>query len=1289
MINLGNVTFNVGANTAALSAATASMNAFAAQVNRITQQLNTFSAKSQNSFNRTRNAINGSNQALHGFSQALALAFGPLSGLGSRINSFAGLTNSLSLSFAAVAAVSAGVGVGMYELGKQAIQTELKFERIESRLQGLSRSAHEAGADFQIMKAIADQTGNSFVVLAEQWTNVKAASKNTTLEGQKMIDIFRNISVAAAKFKLSGVQVEATFKAISQMLSKGTVQMEELKGQLGDQLPIAMQAAAMAMGTTTQKLADLIRKGKVTTEEFLEPFSKAIAQILGVDVNERIDSLTASIGRFYNAMDFFNQSLNDAVGYSTTFKYALEQLTAGINWASQNLTTIGQVAGIAAAALLGLATPGIITAVFALVRGFTALIVPIRAVGLAANALPFVRLISLITAVVTAVATLRGTTLGIANVINSPLKVSVDNYIKLQENMKVASQSTTQQLISDVKAQIEALQTQTKAMVEAQQNILRISASNRADFTRTDANRKKLRGWIRDIADALQPSSAGPANTDWFDELLPTTDEKIRGTQIAIDQMKASVTDYTTQLDKLQQIAKKPDFASLAKPPELKVDNKYADRIAKATREANQAIEALRAERNAVGQGPQAYELFQKQEEINKKIQDFRDRLIDAKVPLSEVKRLTAEYGAALKGLQADLEGPFAGLKRLAELMQTTVADGFKSFADAFADAVVEGKVNANTFIDIVKGMVKRVLSEMLMLKVMNPILNSIFKPTTPYPTLGGNSGKGAGGGFFDTLIGGLGSALGGLFGSKTSGARQAESLAKDTYTPLVPKAVGSKKQATEVVISDNVGGDKGGDFFDTLTGSIEGALEKVTASKQSQQSKQPKQLLERQASPVFNVIPKEPTILNNTPQESTTNSIQEIVNNTYNSMVPKVPLVPKMFESSETPVTPKIPEALETPKAQKAQKAPRFEVPVTPKLDALETPKFEAPEIVTPKTPKFETPPKFEAPEVLTPKTPKVLKLEAPEVETPKFATPKVPKTPRLDAPEVPETPKLDAPETPKTPRFATPEVPETPKFATPEMPKFEAPRFEAPEVPETPKFEAPEVLKLPAFETPTTPRFATPEVPETPKFETPEVPETPKFATPEVSKSSKTSTTGPVYNEIIREENSFDGLLRSIKSVLSPRSSTTEQFQVFERESTPKTMPEKDKADEISFDETFKRGGNFFNTLISGISGALGNVFESGVSTPKRAPATLANDTYTPVMPQTPAGKKQFMKVIINDKVGANISATQVVDSRGEPALDVTIDKVVSSKISRPGTSTNRAVRNMTGAKPLIVAR
>lgn len=99
--------------------------------------------------------------------------------------------------------------------------------------------------------------------------------KGTALEGQATRDIFDAVGIAATVMNLSAEQSEGAFLALSQMASKGKVQAEELRGQLGERIPGALNIAARAMGVTQAQLNDMLDKGKSMPQTFCQSSPKS------------------------------------------------------------------------------------------------------------------------------------------------------------------------------------------------------------------------------------------------------------------------------------------------------------------------------------------------------------------------------------------------------------------------------------------------------------------------------------------------------------------------------------------------------------------------------------------------------------------------------------------------------------------------------------------------------------------------------------------------------------------------------------------------------------------------------------------------------------------------------------------------------------------------------------------------------------------------------------------------------------------------------------------------------
>ncbi len=119
------------------------------------------------------------------------------------------------------------------------------------------------------LNELADQGGVDILSLTKAYTKFFASAKNTNLSLEDTRKIFANTALAGASLGLSTDDVTGAMRALEQMLSKGNVQAEEIRGQLGERLPGAFQILAKSMGLTTQELNKQLELGNVLAEEVL------------------------------------------------------------------------------------------------------------------------------------------------------------------------------------------------------------------------------------------------------------------------------------------------------------------------------------------------------------------------------------------------------------------------------------------------------------------------------------------------------------------------------------------------------------------------------------------------------------------------------------------------------------------------------------------------------------------------------------------------------------------------------------------------------------------------------------------------------------------------------------------------------------------------------------------------------------------------------------------------------------------------------------------------------------
>ena len=155
----------------------------------------------------------------------------------------------------------------------------------------------DAATQMQFVREETKRLGLELTSSADAYKSIAASAKGTAISNKDVQETFLGVSEAAAALQLTGEQSQGALLAISQIISKGKVSMEELRGQLGERIPGAMQIAARSMGVTTAELEKLVASG-IPAEKFI-PRSPLKCVKFGPR-NGRREQFNASRNRFNN-----------------------------------------------------------------------------------------------------------------------------------------------------------------------------------------------------------------------------------------------------------------------------------------------------------------------------------------------------------------------------------------------------------------------------------------------------------------------------------------------------------------------------------------------------------------------------------------------------------------------------------------------------------------------------------------------------------------------------------------------------------------------------------------------------------------------------------------------------------------------------------------------------------------------------------------------------------------------------------------------------------------------------
>lgn len=194
--------------------------------------------------------------------------------------------------------------VGLYGAANQIGGVISAFQRLEaaqSRLGVAFTGTGAVGRELQFISAQATRLGIDFGTLSDQYSKFAVATTTANFSAEATRKIFLSLAEAGRVNKLSTDQINGAFLALTQMISKGKVQAEELRGQLGERLPGAFNLFAEALGVSTAELNKMLETGDViANQSTLLRFADTLDKKFGSQLQTALKGTTAEIGRFTN-----------------------------------------------------------------------------------------------------------------------------------------------------------------------------------------------------------------------------------------------------------------------------------------------------------------------------------------------------------------------------------------------------------------------------------------------------------------------------------------------------------------------------------------------------------------------------------------------------------------------------------------------------------------------------------------------------------------------------------------------------------------------------------------------------------------------------------------------------------------------------------------------------------------------------------------------------------------------------------------------------------------------------
>ena len=164
------------------------------------------------------------------------------------------------------------IGVFSFQAIKGMIDTARRIELVQKSIQGLTKDTQ----DWDYIQDQAFKTGTDIEVVAKGYRNFFSSARMAGFDKSGIQTMYADTLLATRSIGASTQQTEGALLALEQMLSKGTVSMEELRRQLGNAIPGAFEIGAKAMNMTTMEFNKFVKDGQLASAVFVPKFIKAL-----------------------------------------------------------------------------------------------------------------------------------------------------------------------------------------------------------------------------------------------------------------------------------------------------------------------------------------------------------------------------------------------------------------------------------------------------------------------------------------------------------------------------------------------------------------------------------------------------------------------------------------------------------------------------------------------------------------------------------------------------------------------------------------------------------------------------------------------------------------------------------------------------------------------------------------------------------------------------------------------------------------------------------------------------
>lgn len=187
----------------------------------------------------------------------------------------------------------------VYEFGKAAVQTSIQMQQLEFQLIASTGSTKDAGLAMDFCRELADKLGLKILDVGKGFSMFALNAIGSGMSLKETEKIYTAFNEATLAVGVSNAGVGRTMYALAEIMTQPSAQLRQLR-MLAIDGRISFEEMGKALGVNGEQFLEMVKKGKVVTEDFLPKLAAQLDHDFGTIAVAASQTLQGNLNRLDN-----------------------------------------------------------------------------------------------------------------------------------------------------------------------------------------------------------------------------------------------------------------------------------------------------------------------------------------------------------------------------------------------------------------------------------------------------------------------------------------------------------------------------------------------------------------------------------------------------------------------------------------------------------------------------------------------------------------------------------------------------------------------------------------------------------------------------------------------------------------------------------------------------------------------------------------------------------------------------------------------------------------------------